>query len=95
MKKILTILILAMAICAIVPMVAATDTGVSTGITVNTQHYAPQVFMCDNRTVTDDNTENGENGLLLSERKENYAFEGESIHWTVLVVDKNSLKILC
>ena len=92
MKKILIMVILVMALIAIVPMVIATDTGSSTGITVTTQPFTPRVFLCDNRTLIDDNLENGNNGLLLSERKHNYAFTGESIHWLVLVVDKNKIE---
>ena len=52
--------------------------------------------------LNDDCTENGINDLNkncslasnmdLSERKHNYAFEGESIHWNVLVVDKNKIE---
>lgn len=95
MKKILTILTLAVVLVsmfAAISLVAATDVGTGVGITVNTQQFAPKVWMCDNRSVRDDNTENSLNGLNLSERKNNYAFEGESIHWTVLVMDKNKIE---
>ncbi|VVB77933.1 Uncharacterised protein [uncultured archaeon] len=90
MNKILIILALAMVL--VMPIVAATDTGTSVGINVNTQKFAPRIWMCDSRTVTDDKTQNGENGLSLTERKHNYAFEGESIHWNVLVMDKNKIE---
>lgn len=81
-----------MAIVAILPMVVATDTGVSTGITVNTQKFAPRVWLCGERTTRDDHVENGANVLSLTERKHNYAFEGEKIHWDVLVMDKNKIE---
>ena len=81
-----------MAMVLIMPIVAATDVGTGVGISVSTQKFAPRVWMCDNRSTADDNLENGLNGLSLSERKHNYAFEGESIHWTVLVMDKNKIE---
>ncbi len=90
MNKIL--IILAMAMVLVMPVVAATDVGTGVGITVNTQKFDPRVWMCDHRTVADDNTQNGDNGLSLQERKHNYAFEGESVHWKVLVMDKNKIE---
>src|SRR3989338_6154802 len=33
--------------------------------------------------------EDGLNDCILYERINNYAFEGEQIHWTILVMDKN------
>ncbi|MBS3078525.1 hypothetical protein J4218_00210 [Candidatus Pacearchaeota archaeon] len=90
MNKIIVILALAMIL--VMPAVVATDVGSGIGISVTTQKFAPRVWMCDSRTTIDDNTENGQNGLSLAERKHNYAFEGESIHWTVLVMDKNKIE---
>jgi hypothetical protein len=51
--------------------------------------------MCDNRVVYDDATEPGRvsmDGQEMIERKNNYAFEGEQISWTVLVMDKNGIE---
>jgi hypothetical protein len=50
--------------------------------------------MCGDRVVADDNTEPGRfsaGGTPLLERINNYAFEGESVTWTVLVMDKNGI----
>jgi hypothetical protein len=77
---------------AIMPVVMATDVGVGVGVNINTEKFAPRIWMCDSRTVADDNYEQGLNGLSLLERKHNYAFEGESIHWSVLVMDKNKIE---
>lgn len=90
MKKILGILVLATMLISI-SGVFATDVGVGTSISVTTMKFTPQVWSC-NRSVSDDLTENGANNISLSERKHNYAFEGESIHWSVLVVDKNKIE---
>lgn len=98
MNKIIVILALAMIL--VIPAVFATDVGSGIGITVTTQKFAPQVWLCQDRVVNDDCTENGLNDqqktcstdLDLTERKHNYAFEGESIYWQVLVVDKNKIE---
>ncbi len=99
MNKIL--IILAMAMVLVMPIIAATDTGTGTGITVTTQKFPPKVWLCQDRVANDDCTENGVNdqgknctpsNMDLTERKHNYAFEGESIHWNVLVMDKNKIE---
>jgi len=101
MNKIIVILALAMIL--VMPAVFAVDVGSGIGISVTTQKFAPRVWMCDDRTTNDDCTENSANdndtiGICngtntdLSERKHNYAFEGESIHWKVLVMDKNKIE---
>lgn len=90
MNKSLVILIMAMVL--VMPMILAVDVGTGVGVNIATQKFAPRIWLCDSRTVMDDPTENGANGLKLSERKHNYAFEGESIHWTVLVMDKNKIE---
>ncbi|VVB77647.1 Uncharacterised protein [uncultured archaeon] len=92
MKKIFIILAFSMVLFSLIAIVAATDTGGSIGINISTQKFAPRVYFCDNRSLADDNLQNSNNGLDLSERKHNYAFEGESIHWTVLVLDKNKIE---
>jgi len=83
----MTILVL-----SVMPLVLATDVGTGVGVTINTEKFAPRIWMCDNRAVADDNTQNGLNVLSLLERKHNYAFEGEQIHWQVLVMDKNKIE---
>ncbi|MFA7707718.1 MAG: DUF4215 domain-containing protein, partial [Candidatus Pacearchaeota archaeon] len=46
------------------------------------------LWMCDSRLVLDDLVEPGTtSGINLTERQNNYAFEGEQIQWTVLVRD--------
>ena len=90
MNKILVIVALAMVL--VMPAVFAVDVGSGVGISVTTQKFAPKVWLCGDRIVADDQTENSQNGLSLSERKHNYAFEGENIHWTVLIMDKNKIE---
>lgn len=97
-----TLVILALAMILVMPAVFATDVGSGIGISVTTQKFAPKVWLCQDRVVNDDCTENGDNdksnvpcdgtNTNLSERKHNYAFEGESIHWKVLVMDKNKIE---
>lgn len=92
MKKLLAIL---MAMALVLPMALAIDTGSSLGITIETEDFEPLIWMCDSRTVTDDNMEDGRvsgGGEPLVERTLNYAFEGEQVAWKVLVMDKNGIE---
>ncbi len=93
-KAFFGILLLDLLVMAIVPSVLAVSVG--SGITpdIETEDFAPLVWMCDSRAVFDDATEPGRitgDGNTLWERMNNYAFEGEQIQWTVLVMDKNKI----
>jgi len=90
MKKVFSVLLAAM--LAIVPMVFAVDIGGGIGVDITTEDFEPIVWLCDNRVVRDDAVEPGrisEDDPRLVERINNYAFEGESIEWDVVVFDKN------
>lgn len=94
MKTLYTTLVLGLLFLAIIPAVFATSVGTGTNPNIQTEQFVPRVFMCDHRIVTDDNTEPGRisnGGQKLVERINNYAFEGEQINWTVLVMDKNGV----
>ena len=86
------IIAMALLILSVMPLVLATDVGTGVGVSINTEKFAPRIWACDDRVLTDDNIENGVNGLSLAERNNNYAFEGEQIHWDVLVMDKNKIE---
>lgn len=90
--KLYGVLVVALMAMLVMPMVLATDVGTGVGVNIVTERFGPRIWMCDNRIVMDDNYEQGANGLLLTERKHNYAFEGERIMWTVLVMDKNKIE---
>ncbi len=99
MRAILTLLVLSLLVISVVPGVFATDIGTGIGVDIVTEDFEPLVWMCDDRVVYDDHTEPGrleiEHGSLegvLVERLNNYAFEGEQIKWTVLVMDKNGIE---
>ena len=88
---------MALLVVSIVPVVFAADVGVGITPEITTEDFEPMVWMCDNRVVYDDATEPGrmtEDGETLWERMNNYAFEGEQISWTVLVMDKNGIEKL-
>ena len=85
----LTIIILS------VPLAWAVSIGGGVTPNINTEDFEPKVWMCDSRIVYDDYTEPGRvssGGSHLVERINNYAFEGESISWEVLVMDKNGIQ---
>lgn len=90
------LIILVLALMIVSPVAAVS---IGTGITpdITTEDFEPIVWMCDNRVVYDDATEPGRislDGEVLVERLNNYAFEGEQISWTVLVMDKNGIEKL-
>src|SRR3989338_3286170 len=94
MKKLFTILVAIFMAISMMP-VKATEIGTGVGINVNTEDFVPLIWMCDHRIVTDDFNEPGrvsEGGEKLVERIQNYAFEGEQIHWKVLVMDKSGIE---
>jgi hypothetical protein len=94
MKKLFVIL--AVALMAL-PMALANSVGTGVGVDIKTEDFAPRVWMCDHRMVMDDNVEWGRTttgGQELTERTNNYAFEGEKIQWKVLVMDKNGIEKL-
>jgi hypothetical protein len=74
--------------------VIAVDVGSGAGISFESREVEPRIWMCNNRIVSDDAVESGrvsDDGEKLVERRSNYAFEGESIQWKVLVYDKNGI----
>jgi hypothetical protein len=107
MKRLLGLFVVALAIMAVIPTVFAISVGSGIGVDIETEDFEPRVWMCDNRVVMDDDVEPGRtdcNAVVLNpssytieeyelcERKQNYAFEGESIAWDVLVFDKNGIE---
>ncbi|MFA5993098.1 MAG: hypothetical protein WC796_05320 [Candidatus Pacearchaeota archaeon] len=94
MKKLLAVVVLATLVLGVLPAVFATSIGSGVGVNIQTEKFPPQVWMCGARIVADDATEPGRistDGQELIERINNYAFEGESVTWTVLVMDKNGI----
>ncbi len=94
MRKLLGLLLMTSMLLSVMPLAFATSVGTGIGVDVTTEDFPPLVWMCDDRVVEDDATEPGrvsDDGQRLLERINNYAFEGESVHWTVLVMDKNKI----
>ncbi|MAH07975.1 hypothetical protein CMI38_07040 [Candidatus Pacearchaeota archaeon] len=86
---------MAMLVMSILPLVFANDVGVGLTPSIGTEDYAPNVWMCDSRLVQDDNTEPGRltlPGDRLTERQNNYLFEGEQLSYKVLVKEKNGIQ---
>ncbi len=80
---------------SLIPAVFATSVGTGVGVDIETEDFAPMVWMCDSRAVFEDNVQGGRfsaGGDELFERINNYAFEGEQIEWRVLVMDKNGIE---
>jgi len=93
MKKILAALVALL----VLPMVLGNDAVFTLGGTITTEEFVPEIWLCNNRVVSDDNLEWGrvsQGGDELVERLNNYAFEGEQIQWDVLVMDKNGVEKL-
>jgi hypothetical protein len=95
MRKLAALIVSMLMVLTVLPHAFAVNVG--SGITpdIGTEDFAPLVWMCDNRVVTDDSTEPGRQTGYdeeLTERTQNYAFEGEQIRWKVLVMDKNGIQ---
>ncbi len=94
MKKLLASLVLMVLVLSVMPSVLATSVGTGVGVDINTEEFAPRVWMCDHRIVSDDGVQWGrvsQDEQEMMERSNNYAFEGEQIGWKVLVMDKNKI----
>jgi hypothetical protein len=92
--KFLGILVTALML-SLAPVVLANDTGVPITPEIESDDFVPQVVLCGNRVVTDDEVEGGRitgGGEEIQERLFNYLFEGEMIFWEVLVFDKNGIE---
>jgi len=93
MKKLLVMSMMALLVLSIMPGILAAHIGTGVGIDIETEDFAPKVWMCNNRVVYDDPWQPGTtSGDKLIEREQNYAFMGESIEWKVLVMDKNGFE---
>src|SRR3989338_11503926 len=97
-QQLFGVLLIASFMLSVAPMVLATSVGTGINPDINTEDFAPLVWMCDERVVYDDNTQGGRfptanpnNPQELNERVNNYAFEGEQIACNVLVMDKNGI----
>ena len=95
MKKLLASLMLMVLVLAVMPSVLAVSVGTGIDIDITPEEFPPHIWMCDNRVVIEDCVEAGritDCNDPLAERFNNYAFEGEQIKWTVLVMDKNKIE---
>ena len=86
--KTISLLVMALLVVSIMPAVLAVNVGEGITPEINTEDFQPRVWLCD-RDVADDLVEPQ---LYEAPRFNNYAFEGESITWTVLVMDKNGVE---
>src|SRR3989344_4378270 len=75
-----------------VPSITANTPAVgrSVGIRIDTEDFAPLIWMDPDSRVVHHNPADGSSELV--ERINNYAFEGEQIYWTVLEMDKNGIE---
>ena len=92
---IFSLLMMSLLVVSVIPGVFATTVGGAVDVDIETEDFSPLVWFCGDRVVYDDGTEPGRtsgDGEELIERLYNYAFEGEQIQWTVLVMDKNGIE---
>lgn len=94
MNKYITNLVIVLLVLAVSPVIAVdTSTSITPDITI--EDFAPMIWQCGERRVTDDGVEPGRctaEDDIMSERQNNYAFEGEQVQWDVLVLDKNGIE---
>jgi hypothetical protein len=90
--RILSLLVTALLVIASVPLVTGVSVGTGVGIDLETEDAAPWIWMnTGTRVVNDGGTRPGRvlAAANLTERRQNYAFEGEEVDWDVLVWDAN------
>ncbi len=92
MKKIFSMFLAAMLVVSLLPFVAADTPGTGTGIGINIDpvDFVPLIWMDPDTRIFRRNPADG--SAEATERVNNYAFEGESIEWEVLVMDKNGIE---
>ena len=94
MKRFFGTLMSVLLVIGLLPATLGVSVGSGVGININTEDFKPEIWMCDDRAVIDDNVEPGRispGGTDLIERTQNYAFEGEQVAYEVLVMDKNGI----
>ena len=94
MKRFFGTLMSVLLVLGLLPATLGVSVGSGVGVNINTEDFKPEIWMCDDRVVTDDNVEWGRvsaGGALMTERTNNYAFEGEQVAYEVLVMDKNGI----
>ena len=92
--KIIATLMTLLLVIGVTPVLAV-DVGTGVGVGFGTEAFAPKLFMnATTRVVTDDNVPTGRNtaGGALTQRTNNYAFEGEKVAWSVLAFDRNGIE---
>jgi len=92
MKRLLSVFVLLL--LAAVPAMAV-DIGGEIDVDITPEEFEPLIWGCDSRRLLEDSVEEGrmtDSGSYLVERTQNYAFEGEQILWSVLVMDKNKIE---
>lgn len=83
---------MAILVVSVFPGVLAVSVGTGAGIDVTPLDDGPHIWGCDTRVVLDDSVSTGRDADgSLTERINNYAFEGEQVAWDVLVMDKNGI----
>ncbi len=100
MKKSLVVFVVLVLALSAVSVTSNINIKQGIDVEVTTEKFKPLIWMCDHRVVCDDNVEPGritgdcKDGKCeeLVERIGDYAFEGEQIHWKVLVMDKNGIE---
>jgi hypothetical protein len=92
MKKLLCVMTFVMLMFAVTPFVFGQASG-STGVSITPEDIVPRIWSCADRLVVDDSVNPGRSTTAgdLSDRVNNYAFEGEQIEWTVLVMNENGV----
>jgi len=91
MKKLFSIVVMAMLALMSIPVLADTPVvGSGIGIDIPVEQFVPYIWMDPDTRIVYHNPADG--GAELIQRINNYAFEGEQVCWDVLVMDKNGIE---
>jgi len=92
MKKLLSLLTMAL---LVMPMVLAAGVGTGLGGDIEVEEFDPLVFQCGQRVLVDEDIQPWRitgDGNPMTERAQQYLFEGERYQVDVLVFDKNKIE---
>ncbi|MDD5193626.1 MAG: hypothetical protein PHF67_03500 [Candidatus Nanoarchaeia archaeon] len=98
MKKIFSVLTMALLVLSVMPIVFAAGSSGSLGGSIGVEEFPPMVFQCGDRVLIDDDvqpwriTDRHTGNLPMLERNQQYLFEGERYQVDVLVFDKNKIQ---
>ncbi|MFH1591784.1 MAG: hypothetical protein ABIB47_00240 [Candidatus Woesearchaeota archaeon] len=94
-KKFFSLLVTALLVISVMPLAFAVEVGEGIGLDIDPEPFEVLIWKCEDYAMQEDCVEEGRGSDCtdnLMERIGDYAFEGEQLGVTVLVMDKNKIE---